>query len=481
MSTRAIVMAAVLTGLAAPLRAQTQYNTRVALALAPRGKYQAPLCPLKGGDFHSASAGTYLKVASEGFTDDLTNQKSQIDSKKYTDGLGRVVKAASDAIAINPNNAAAWYYLGRGELQLGDLRGADTSFTRLEKLSPECAEEVKGLRQKAWVVLVGPSTEFMKTGQLDSSIAILREANIIARYYPQGYYNLGGSFANMKPPMVDSAIFYFKIAQEKAATDPQFAATYKNVTYNLAYLYQSSGDNTNAIAEYRKYLTIDSTDVDVKRALASALRATGNAAEATKLEGQLMTSGSMTTPELAHAGINYFSEKNYPAAADAFQKILATDPVNHDALYNLANTYLAMKDGRKLIETSQKLLEIDPLGGSNVRLLANGYQIVADTNKQIEVVMKLLAMPVEVSIDSFFTRKDGAKLTLTATGKAAEDAKGKTIPPVAVNLVVEFLNAQGAVVTTQEAAFPVLAPNAKNTINVSGAGAGITAWKYHVK
>jgi len=50
-----------------------------------------------------------------------------------------------------------------------------------------------------------------------------------------------------------------------------------------------------------------------------------------------------------------------------------------------------------------------------------------------------------------------------------------------VNLVVEFLNAQGAVVTTQEAAFPVLAPNAKNTINVSGAGAGITAWKYHAK
>ena len=111
-----------------------------------------------------------------------------------------------------------WYYLGRAQLQLGDLRGADSSFTRLEKLSPECAEEVKGLRQKAWVVLVGPSTEFMRTGQLDSSIAILREANIIARYYPQGYYNLAGSFANMKPqPMVDSAIFYFKIAQEKAA------------------------------------------------------------------------------------------------------------------------------------------------------------------------------------------------------------------------------------------------------------------------
>ena len=121
-----------------------------------------------------------------GLHDDLTNQKSQIDSKKYTDGLGRVVRAATDAIAINPNNAAAWYYLGRAALQLGDLRGADSSFTRLEKMSPECAEEIKSMRQKAWVVLVGPSTEFMKKGQLDSALAMLRDANIIARYYPAG-------------------------------------------------------------------------------------------------------------------------------------------------------------------------------------------------------------------------------------------------------------------------------------------------------
>ena len=175
MRTNGIVMLAGLCVLAAPLRAQTEYNARVALALAPRGKYQAPLCPLKG-DFHSASAGTYLKTASEGFTDDITNQKSQVDSKKYTDGLGRAIHAATDAVTINPQNAAGWYYLGRSDLQLGDLRGADSAFTRLEKLSPECAEEIKGLRQKAWVVLVGPSTDFMRNGQLDSSLAELTRA-----------------------------------------------------------------------------------------------------------------------------------------------------------------------------------------------------------------------------------------------------------------------------------------------------------------
>lgn len=481
MRTQAIMGLAGLGVLAAPLRAQTQYNARVALALRPAGRYEAPLCPLKG-DFRSASAGTYLKTASQGFTDDLTHQTSQIDSRKYVDGVGRAVKAATDAVTVNPDNAAGWYYLGRADLMLGDLRGADSSFTRLEKLSPDCAEEIKALRQKAWVVLVQPSTEFMRAGQLDSSLAVLRDAMIIARYYPQGFYNLAGTFANMKPqPMVDSALFYFKIVQEKSGTDPQFASTLKNAIYNMAYLYQAAGDNTNAIAEYRKYLAIDPNDGDVKRALASTLRLTGNAAEAAQIEQQLMASGTMTNGELGRMGVSYFTAKDYPAAADAFRKILATDPVNHDALYNLANTYLAMNDGKNLIATSQKLLDIDPLGGSNVKLLANGYRLVSDTNKQIDVVMRLQAMPVQLSVDSFFTRKDGAKITVTATGNAAEDGSGKTIPPAPLTLVFEFTDTQGAVVATQEAALPALAPNATQTLNVSGAGAGIVAWRYHQK
>ncbi len=482
MRNTAIGVLACVGALAVPLGAQTQYNVRVAVALAPRGKYEVPLCPLKGGDYRTASAGLYLKTAAEGMTDDLTHQRSQVDSKKYTDIVNKAIKAATDAIAANPQSAAAWYYLGRGDLQLGDLRGADSAFTRVETLSPDCAIEIKGLRQRAWLVLVQPSTEFMRAGQLDSSLAVLRDAMIIARYYPQGFYNLAGTFANMKPqPMIDSAIFYFKIAQEKSATDTQFASTLKNATYNMAYLYQSAGDNQNAIVQYRKYLAIDPNDVDVKRALASTLRLTGSPAEAAQLEQQLMSSGSMTTGELATMGVQYFADKNYAAAADAFQKILATDPVNHDALYNLANSYFAMGDAKKLIETSQKLLDIDPLGSSNLKLLANGYRLAADTNKQIEVVMRLQAIPVEVSIDTFRTRKDGAKIAGTVTGKEAENASGKTIPPAPMVLVFEFTNAQGAVVATQEAPIPVLAPNATRAFGLEALGAGIVAWRYHPK
>ena len=64
----------------------------------------------------------------------------------------------------------------------------------------------------------------------------------------------------MKPqPMVDSAIFYFKIAQEKAGARTRSSPAPTRMpptTWRICT--QSAGDNANAIVEYRKYLAIDS-------------------------------------------------------------------------------------------------------------------------------------------------------------------------------------------------------------------------------
>jgi tetratricopeptide (TPR) repeat protein len=474
-----IVALASLVVAAAPLGAQTQYNLRVREAMHPHGRYEPPICPLKGGDFRSSSAGLHLKTAAEGIADDNGGARSEVDSKKYVDMVGQAVKSAMDAVAANQQSAAGWYFLGRADLQLGDLRGADSALTKLEALSPDCSAAIKAMRQQAWVPLVNPSSEFIRTGQTDSSLAVLRDALTISRYYPQGYYNLGATFVATK--QYDSALYYFQIAVEKAKADSQFTKTGTQATYNIASLYSQTNDYPHAIEWWKKYLALDSTDTGAKRNLASALRLSGNTAEAAQYESQLMSAGSLTTPELAGMGVRAFNDKNYAAAADAFQKILATEPLNHDAMYNLANCYLALNDGHKLIDASQKLLEVDPLGIANVKLLANGYRLLADTTKWVAAATQLQAMTIGVNVARFVPGKDSAKLVGSATGNAAVDANDKTIPPAAMTLVVEFLDNKGAVVTSQEVAIPALQPNAKQDINVEVAGAGIVAWRYHKK
>ncbi len=481
-----------LVALTVPLGAQTVYNSRVDAAMHVRGRFQPPLCPLKGSDFRTNSASVYLKSAVEGIQDDNKGGgHSQIDDKKYADLVKKAVGAATEAVSANPQSAAGWYYLGRADLQLGDLEGSDTAFAKLATLSPECTEEVKGLRQRAWVALVTPSTDFMNKAQdttlspaerqawTDSAFAVLRAANLAGEYYPQGLYNLAATFVISK--QYDSAIVYFKLAREKASADPQFAKMVGDATYDLARLYQQQRDTPDAIIELRKYVALDTTDVQSRRALASMLRTSGDTAEASKLESQLMASGSMTPSDLLGVGVRDFGDKDYAAAAVAFQKVLTMEPNNHDALFDLASSYYWLEDGKSLIPAAQKLLDVDPLSMSAVKLLANGYRLDKQQDKQIEVTTRLLAMPIDVKVEHFVASASSATLTGTATGNAAVNSSGKAIPPAPTTLVFEFTNNQGAVVATQDVAIPALQADATQPISVTATAPGIVAWRYHPK
>jgi len=76
---------------------------------------------------------------------------------------------------------------------------------------------------------------------------------------------------------------------------------------------------------------------------------------------------------------------------------------------------------------------------------------------------------------------DGATLSGTAQGRAAKGPRGAPIKPAPVAAVFEFLDANGAVVTSVEATLPALDPGISNPVNVTATGPGITNWRYRRK
>ena len=62
-----------------------------------------------------------------------------------------------------------------------------------------------------------------------------------------------------------------------------------------------------------------------------------------------------------NVGVSLYNDKKYKEAAEAFGKVAAAEPYNRDALFNLTNTYFALKDGPKLLETAQRLSELEPM------------------------------------------------------------------------------------------------------------------------
>ncbi len=69
-------------------------------------------------------------------------------------------------------------------------------------------------------------------------------------------------------------------------------------------------------------------------------------------------------------------------------------------------------------------------------------------------------------------------LTGSAVGRKAMDANGKAVAPAPVTLAFEFVNRDGAVVTTQDVAIPALTDGSTHDISVTALGAGIVAWRY---
>ena len=487
-----IAVLACMAALSAPLTAQTQYNARVVQAMAPAAaKYDAPICPLKGGDYRTGSAGLYLKTAIQGFKDQSIGA-SQVSTESYNEGLKKALNSSRDALAVNPSSAAAWYYYGRASLQMGDLKGADSAFTKLVALSPDCEIDIKSMRQKAWLAVINPGTDFLNKRQFDSALVLLRDAMTISRYYPDGYYNLGAAFASMTPRQADSAIYYWKIAVDKAGNDPAHVTALKNSLYNMGMLYQIQRDTAAAIVQLKKYLAIDPANEEAKRSLSTALRTMGQVAEAVQIENQLLAEGKLGSRELGAMGVRAFNAKDFAGAAVLFNRVLAIEPANHDAMNNLANTYYAISISsaafdsaalsQKLIDISQKLIESDPLNPTNLKLLTNGWGLAKNQSKQIEVVTGLQALTIAISVDTFAVRKDGVKLYGEASGLEGRTATDKVIPPAKAIVVFDFVDATGAVVVSKEVSIdPPLKPNEKQGFSLDVAGEGIVAWKYHKK
>lgn len=456
---------------------QAVMNDRVAKSMPT--SYEPAQCNIKPGHFKVGSGAGYLKAAIE---TDVPENKVRI--------LGQSEKVILEAIQQNKQekNPAAWYYLGRTYLMQGSLYPADTALSKAEQLAPDCAKDIAGYRRNAWVALVKAGSKFEEDKNPDSALVLYRQAGAIYRGSPISFYQTAAIMNDKGQP--DSAAYYFgQAASVAAASTDTTDLKYRNRSaFNQGALLLNGKKYDQATVVFEQYLKWVPNDNEAKRGLAAAYRGTGKIEQAQALEKELVAAGGApgatgapASQDLMSAGVNAYNDKKYADAAAAFEKLVAAEPFNRDALYNLSNTYLALKDGAKLAATAAKLVAIEPLSETALKLQGEGFKQSAKVDDAVKIAEQVLALPADVKESDFSVSGTGANLSLTATGRAAQTAGGKAIPSTAIPIVVEFLSGTGTVVATQEAQVPALAAGASQELKVAGQGAGISAWRYKRK
>jgi len=502
MTTRAAILVLTAALAAGPLAAQQGINLR--LAQGQPARYTPPLCPLKAINSKVKKGEELIRRA---FDAKVPAERAQLITETRQNLVTAITQEAQ------AGNAAAWYYLGRVALLRGDPAETDSAFTKAQELVPSCEIDITQYRQNNWAMLANAGIEFQKKGEIDSALALFRDASILFRGLPHVYANMGVVFANAQKD--DSAAVYFQKSLEIAEKDTTLIEDRNSAALNLSIMYQRTGKYTDAIKTLHKYLGWKPGDTDAQRALAAAFRSAGMNDSAAAVEQGMVVAFSKTnldsldTQDLMAVGVSAFNAQKYPEAETAFAKAVKRNPWGRDARYNLANAYFAMsrqahdkadtlrkakvvdsaaaydaigaKHDSALVRETTKLLEMEPMNEDGLRLLAAGQRALKQEAAVIKTAEKLVALPFTIDVNSFQMGEAQARLSADAIGRSPQDPTGKPLKAAPVAIVIEFVDVGGTVVDTKEVTIPVVAIGAKHPFQVEAKGGKIVGWKYRAK
>ena len=432
-------------------------------------------CRLSGGDFRLTGATTKLSTA-------LDNHIPENKRRLLAEGRDLTLQSIQGG---QSGSSKAWYYLGRFYLQSGDLVGADSAFTKTVALAPTCQAEVEVYRLRAWSVLMSAAGAHRAASRADSAMFLARQAMLIEPNRPQSWYIVGAGL--LEQQQNDSARYYLARAIVAPADSSANAKSIRQAAaFQVGVIAYKAGDFPGAARNFGEALRLNPDDGDAKRNLAASLRQAGMADSAAKIEQSMMSAqvgsdAGLTVGQLFDIGVAQFNQHDFAGAAGTFEKILATEPFNRDALFNLAQAYNGANNFDKLLETSLRLRTMDPLSFSALQLVAIAYRGKHDQPKMLETATALGGATVDVQITGFTPSATGATLTLKAFGRDGRDINDRAVRAAPIPVVFEFLNKDGAVVGTAEAVVPALAKDATQDVPVTATGAGIIAWRYHRK
>jgi tetratricopeptide (TPR) repeat protein len=459
---------------------------------AQRGRrgFAQPTCDVNRSHYLINSGAMYLQTAARGRPD---------EAPRHLNDAHRVLLEAITQKGQD-QNGSAWYYLGRYYEQMRDLPGADSAFTRAARLLPDCAADIRDHRRRLWVNIFNAGVNKIGEGDDAGAITDFQRANSIYRSEPPAFYYLGQIYGRMQER--DSAVKYFAQALELAqdslnAENEQYQDIRNTSAFNIARLYHIAKMYDSAAAWYRRFRTDNPTDPQALTGLATVLQEAGRGDEAMAMyDSVLLMADGMPTRELFSAGVAMFRADRFERAVQLFEKGLQRNPYYRDALFNLANTYLAMANhiepekagsdsakvrleneqrelSRKMRPILDRLLEADPSSHAALTLLLASYRLGGMQDSALAVAERRNALPFDVTVSTFQPTGSGFDVRGIIANRKSE---ATTVPP----LMFEFLDESGKVVTTAATEQQTIEPDGVVQFALTPVGEGIAAWRYKV-
>jgi tetratricopeptide (TPR) repeat protein len=306
-----------------------------------------PPCVIEPGHFRITSAVLDLKIAVE-----QPNQRERM-LHQTQDVLVRSIR--DDKQDKNP---AAWYYLGRYYVEMGDAAGADSAFDRAEALAPACQADIAGYRGQLAETALNQGLTLWQAGNADSAVGRLRMAYTVDPSTPKALFQLGNVYAERN--QLDSAAAILGRAAQAAGADSAFADAKRDALLTVARLAQRTLQSDPAVVKWQhsrysrdslaSYLAADSTVLARVQQSSASRRARG--ARLSPADQQAFSRDSSTRGDAVARGRALRETLQQQAGADsaaaqsafapalaAYRDLVAAYPANVEAASALAGIY----------------------------------------------------------------------------------------------------------------------------------------------
>ena len=405
--------------------------------------------------------------------------------------LGRALvtlAAMPDQPVVAPK--ASLGYTGAPADQIDLVLAADSAFDVVEKEMPQCESQTEEYRRVPYVPLVNAAVNLYNAKQVDSAVALAQRALIIYPKSPVAYNVIGN--ARQSKDDIPGAVDAFKKMLVAIGSDTAYADEKKQVMLNIGQLLAAEADASEGAKKqeyakqsadaYQAYLKEYPGDPVAQSGLARAQLAAGDSTSANKIYTDMVASpDKYTDMQLLEAGVNAARANRAQDAAALFEAGLKKNPYYRDGLFNLAVTYLSTNQVEKIPPVLERLVTVDPNNPENYRVWVNYYQdkVKAEKNPATKKLLsdsvlkyyKLFSEPTVKVAFNLFSR-EATKTTLAGTiENVGAAAKSYTIK-------VDFLDATGNTVTTQEATVGPVEPKASKPFRITADKGGILAFKY---
>ncbi len=458
-------------------------------AAAQSTNFVPPKCDLKAGHYLVTSGILYLgKAADTKFPDQ--REKDLRDANRV---LGQALGTAGQE-----KNPAAWYYLGRYHVEMQDVAGVDTAFTKAAALAPKCAQDINLWRRKLWVPIVNAGIAAWQAGNTDSAAASFRRANQAYAGEPDALAYLATLLGGADQP--DSAVKYFKLAVA-AAQDPKFAKQKKDALFNVARVYHAAKRWDDAAPAYKEYLAAYPNDPQATAGLASVYFAQGKRDEAMAMYAQLLQHAdaaeasdlfragqqilsALTPPDTAVQGNQCRADARssnksltvrqiavrcdsttrqamrtfetgvrggYRMVEQVYEAGLTKAPYDREALFTLSGVAVLAGDTAKALTAAQRLYAVDPLNRGTLRMVAQAWQLGGKADSTLRYLQLADSLSIEVTAGTFTPDSLGAALSGVLTNVRAKANSALVIK-------FEFLGTKGDVVATEPLNVTPIAP-----------------------